>query len=182
MAHPGVPRPELVLRIHVRILAEPLHFTIEEMVEAARRVYATAGVRVEVASVGVIPVPPFGRAVEVGKCLEGWLTEQQKWIFRERDGVPAGEVVVYFLLALLPVSVGCAAHPPGMPGVLIGSRATRWTLAHELGHLLGLDHVDDTRRLMFGRGTARINRIPPLLVYREIELIRISPLLREVPQ
>ena len=178
MAPIGVPSPEPTLRIHVRILYQPLHLTIEEMVEAARRVYAPAGVRLEIGTRGELDLPRFG-IVDVGDCLRGVLTPDIEQLFAERDGVPDGEVVVYFVRRTLKILNGCAAHPEGAPGAVVTARATRWTLAHELGHVLGLGHCSDTGRLMFGSGTRLLTRFPPLLVPAEVALIRGSPLLRQ---
>ncbi|HSU12686.1 hypothetical protein [Longimicrobium sp.] len=178
MASIGVPSPELTLRFHVRILSEPLHYTIEEMVGAARRVFATAGIRVELASVQHLDRPSL-LMVEIGRCVRGAVTEDQERLFRERDGVPEGEIVVYFVLATYPESNGCAAHPPGRPGAVVAETATRWTMAHELGHVLGLGHVAGRTRLMIGAGTEWISKDPPDLVEAEISELRSSPLLRE---
>lgn len=172
----GEPRPKLTLRIHVRILAEPLHLTIREMVEAAQRVLAVAGIGVVVASSARLDVPGLW-TIDVGECVEGELTDDQLRLFAEREGVPPGEVVIYFVPRTIEPVNGCAAYPDGMPGALITRTATRWTLAHELGHVLGLEHVDDTRRLMIGPTTTRLTRFPPELVQAEIEVIRRSPLL-----
>ena len=175
MAHPGVPRPELVLRIHVRILAEPLHFTIEEMVDAARRVYATAGVQIEVGSTAWID--DFD-VVRVGRCAQGELTVDQRRLFIRREGVPPGDVVVYFMRALVPDMNGCASHPDDQPGALIAATATRWTLAHELGHVLGLGHVEQRERLMTGWGKEGFGAAAPLLTPGEIALLRTSSVLQ----
>ncbi len=178
MAVPDAPLPELTLRIHVRILAEPLHYSIDEMVDAANRVFAQAGICVAVASEAWLDVPELD-VIGVGRCAPEDLTPDQIRLFEEREGVPAGEVVIYFVKRTFRPVNGCAAHPEDAPGALVTRTATRWTLAHELGHILGLGHVDDSRRLMIGSGTARITRFPPLLVPAEVEIIRGSPLLRE---
>jgi len=177
MAPSGVPYPELTLRIHVRILSGPLHFTIGEMVESMQRVYATAGIRVEVASSRPLRRPAL-LVVEIGRCVRGEVTEEQEELFAEREGVPGGEIVVYFVLATYPRSHGCAAHPPGRPGAIVAESATRWTLAHEVGHVLGLGHVADRTRLMTGVGTDRISKDPPDLAEAEIAVMRASSLLR----
>jgi hypothetical protein len=46
--------------------------------------------------------------------------------------------------------VGCAAHPDGRPGFWIEENPGRWTLAHELGHVVGGNqHTTDNSNLMF---------------------------------
>jgi hypothetical protein len=177
MARSGVPPPELVLRIHVRILAEPLHFTIAEMVDAARRVFATAGIRIAVASELKLDLPAMD-LIRIGRCAQGNLTADQTRLFAEREGIPPGQVAVYFVLATYPDANGCAAHPPDRPGALIAECATEWTLAHELGHLLGLGHVSDTRRLMIDTSTESISVALPELAPAEIRIMRASRLLR----
>jgi hypothetical protein len=178
MASTRLPSPELTLRIHVRIISEPLHCAIELMIEAARRVYATARIRVEVGSLRRLHRPSL-LVVEIGRCVRGVVTGEQERLFAERHGVPEGEIVVYFVLGTYPESRGCAAHPPGRPGAVVAETATRWTLAHELGHVLGLAHVADATRLMTGTDTERISKDPPDLVEAEISTLRSSPLLRE---
>ena len=88
----------------------------------------------------------------------------------------------------MPPSNGCAAHPAGRPGAVVAQGASRWTLAHEVGHVLGLRHVDDPPppnpaappalldRLMTGRGTAGITNPPPDLVATEVITMRAARL------
>ena len=75
-------------------------------------------------------------------------------------------MTVYFVLATNPPTNGCAAHPDGRPGAVVTRGATRWTLAHEVGHVLGLTHVEDNR-LMTGNGTSNITNPPPDIIATE---------------
>ena len=64
------------------------------------------------------------------------------------------DVVAYFVRSTQPPFNGCGAHPAGRPGAAVASGCSAWTLAHEIGHVLGLSHVNDNNRLMTGNGTA----------------------------
>ena len=82
--------------------------------------------------------------------------------------------MLYFVRSTLPPYNGCAAHPDGRPGAIIASYATEWTLAHEVGHVLGLYHVASARRLMTGLGTGNIEDPPPDLLPQEIDTMMAS--------
>jgi hypothetical protein len=68
----------------------------------------------------------------------------------------------------VPPFNGCAAHPADRPGAVVAQGATQWTLSHEVGHVLGLDHVNNNDRLMTGNGTSNITNPPPDLVTDEV--------------
>ena len=53
------------------------------------------------------------------------------------------------------------------PGAVVASGASAWTLAHEIGHVLGLSHVSDNNRLMTGLGTDNITNPPPDIIASE---------------
>ena len=48
-----------------------------------------------------------------------------------------------------------------------GQSPTQWTIAHEIGHVLDLIHVNNNDLLMTGNGTANITDPPPDLVASE---------------
>jgi hypothetical protein len=75
---------------------------------------------------------------------------------------------------------GCAAHPSGRRGFWVGSGASPWTFAHELGHVVGDNgHVNDTDNLMYGSGTANITNPPPDLTNSQCGRINSDPDMEE---
>lgn len=160
------------LQLHVRVVDDP-DIPIETMIARMREVYEPVGVMIEVASFERVPSVEF-LDVEVGTCMMGDLSADQQRLFAIR-GSSANELVVYFVRSTIPPYNGCAAHPPTRPGAVISSFATEWTLAHEVGHVLGLAHISDSRRLMTGLGTANIVDPPPDLMPTEVTTVLASP-------
>jgi hypothetical protein len=103
-------------------------------------------------------------------------TAEQNQLFANRNFVGANEVVIYFVRSTVPPFNGCAAFPAGSPGAVVAQGATRWTLGHEVGHVLGLVHVNNNDRLMTGNGTGNITNPPPDLVASEVTTMRASNL------
>ncbi|MFC8897105.1 hypothetical protein, partial [Streptomyces cinereoruber] len=154
------------VRIHAKVLAEP-DVPVAESVARMTRVYGAAGISVELASTEELDLPGL-KDVDVGQCTVGRTTSEQEGLFAHRSGADGTDVVVYFVRSTVPPLNGCAAHPPGLPSVVVAQGATAWTLAHEVGHVLGLRHVDDNDRLMTGNGTRNITNPPPELVPDEV--------------
>lgn len=89
--------------------------------------------------------------LDVGSCTRGNPTADQNSLFQNRNNVSASEIVVYLVNTLIGGAgnfVGCATHPAGQPGCAIVQTDAPWLTAHEVGHVLGLTHVSDTKRLM----------------------------------
>lgn len=161
------------LRMHFKILENP-QIPLATMLGKMREVFSTAGIDVEVGSVQRLDISHL-RDLDVGLCVAGQTTAEQKQLFLNRDGVAAQEVAVYLVRSTLPPLNGCAAHGQ-LPAAVVVSLATRWTLAHEVGHVLRLDHVDNNTRLMTGNGTANIIE-PPRLIEFEVTRMLASPFL-----
>ena len=162
------------VRLHFKVLTPPV-ISIENMLAAMREVYEPVGIRVVRASDENLNLPDLN-VVDVGGCTLGVTTAEQNTLFGNRNNVGTNDVVVYFVQATNPPFNGCAAFPAGRPGAVVASGATRWTMGHEVGHVLGLFHVNDNNRLMTGNGTANITNPPPDLIASEITTMKNSNL------
>lgn len=152
--------------MHVKILTTP-NVTINNMLANMQEVYAVAGIRVDCLSTENLNIPSLND-VDVGGCTMGSVTAEQVSLFGNRNFVGANQVVVYFVRSTVPAYNGCAAFPSGRPGAVVAQGASRWTLGHEIGHVLGLPHVSNSDRLMTGGGTSNITNPPPDLIGSEV--------------
>jgi len=168
------------VRLNLRVLVEP-RVSLDIMVANARALYASYGIDLVVVSRTKIVVDgtPLGWLQNpfIGECKrsEGPTADQTE-LFNLRENIGDRELVVYFVRDTAPSQNGCAVHPPDRPGATITRSATEWTLAHEIGHVLGLDHIGftDPNRLM-NAGTASATNPPLDLSREEIDTILTSP-------
>ena len=168
------------VRLFLKVLIDPTTFTIDDMVAAMRQVYSSVEIDVDIVGTERLDLPALND-VDVGTCSGGTITEEQKQLFANRNGMGANDLAIYFVRSTIQPFNGCANHPAGQPGAVVVSTASQWTLAHEVGHVLALDHVDDPAppsadapaaqldRLMTGRGTFKITNAPPDLHQGERE-------------
>ena len=161
------------VRLHAKVLTAP-NIAINTMVQRMRDVYQPAGIRVQLASTENLNLPALND-LDFGACTLGNTTTEQNQLFANRNNAGANDVVVYFVRSTVPPFNGCAAHPAGQPGAVVAQGATQWTLGHEVGHVLGLFHVNNNDRLMTGNGTANITNPPPDLIATEISTMIGSP-------
>jgi hypothetical protein len=171
-----MPANEQTVRLHVKILVEPTAFTIDQMVDGMREVFEPQGILVEIAGEERLNLPAL-EDVNVGPCTRGTVTPEQRQLFSHRNDAGPLDLCVYFVRSTVPPTSGCAAHPDGRPGAVVASGAPVWTLAHEIGHVLGLEHVPPTDRLMT-RATAQITNPPPDLTPAEVKTMHDSPFTR----
>jgi outer membrane protein OmpA-like peptidoglycan-associated protein len=178
----GCPPFQERIRLHLKILVQPRRFTIARMLQSMRQVYEPKGFLVEVVSCEVIK----SRRLEVldihcpGRrticcpfpCATRLLNREHVDLFRNQHHVRTNELAVYFVRRTLPGLNGCCAHPVGRPGVIVTAQASQWTLAHEIGHVLGLPHVLVNTRLMIDGSLGGTNALvtPPLPVLTNSEV------------
>jgi len=152
---------------------------MQTMMENVREVYALGGIDIEWLTNETLNLPALAD-LHVGRCNLGTTTAEQNQLFKYRNGVRANELAAYFVRSTVIPVAGCAAHPVGKPGVVIARAAPPWSLAHEIGHVLGLSHVRNPRRLMTDAGTGNIVDLPPDLTASEINTMVSSPYTHDV--
>ena len=177
------------LHIHVKRLTDPQQpVTVKKMVNAMQQVYDAARIRVELETNEPLTHVPELKDLDIGgfggtpgpACEK--VTAEQKQLAGFRKNVPDGEIVIYICRSLTNANAGCAAHPEDKPmAALSALHADIYTMAHEVGHLLGLPHttVQGKNRLMTNMGTRTLtSNPPPVLIAAEINDMRKSPFLK----
>jgi hypothetical protein len=161
------------VRLHAKVLTAP-NVGINTMIQRITELYGSLAIAVQLVSTENLNLPLLND-VDVGQCVAGSTTAEQNQLFNNRKNAGANDVVVYFVRSTVPPFNGCASHPAGKPGAVVAQGATQWTTAHEVGHVLGLVHVNDNNRLMTGNGTFNITNPPPDFVVSEVETMMNSP-------
>lgn len=163
------------IRLHIKILSNPERFSVDDMINEMKSIYKNAAnIVVKELSREFLNLPLL-QDIDVGRCVRGETTEEQEELFRNRpDNADTTDVVVYFVRSTIPPLNGCAAHSVGRPGCVVTKYSSRFTVAHEVGHVLNLRHVLDSDRLMYGLGTDNITNAPPNLIVTEIDTIKNS--------
>ena len=153
------------IRLLLKIVQTP-SVSIDTMLASMREVYDTVDILVDEGPRENLIVQAAGGGNQldfnVGTCIMGQTTSDQVKLFANRNNAGPNDIVAYLVRATIPPFNGCAAFPAGEPGAIVASGATRWTLGHEVGHVLGLQHVNDNTNLMTGNGTANIVGTPVL--------------------
>lgn len=189
--------PECVT-LHLKAIHEP-DVEVRTMLTSMRTVFSTARTGVRVASREALSGTAFTTLedLDVDDC-HGTMSTEQTTLFGHRNQVGEDDIAIYFVRSAMLTSGedagsvlnGCASFPEGSPGAVVARIASRWTLAHEVGHVLGLVHIPgedgdsgeicsaaDTTRLMTGCGTGAITGTPTVSD-AEIETINDSALTR----
>ncbi len=185
--------PDFSIRLHLKVWTNP-DVAIGTMLTSMQDLYGVAGIGVVVGSLENFDRPSFFVAFNdldvVPNCPSGQVTFEQVALFNNRDNVGEFDVVAHFVRTTIPPLNGCASHPDDVFGVAVTKGASVWTLAHEIGHVMGLRHVSgentncpntmpnccstpNTGRLMTGCSTSNIVGTP-VIVQSEIDTLRSS--------
>jgi hypothetical protein len=179
--------PILVVRLHVKVMIVPITQSVDDLIRNMRDTYITARLGVEVGSTETLAADPALVDLDVGACpfpCPATPTAEQTQLFAHNANVGPNEVAVYFLSSVTSTGGalnGCCAHPVGRPGVAISSTPSPWTVAHEVGHVMGLPHADTLSACLFDRlmtscSTNNITNPPPDLDPTETGIMQASSL------
>lgn len=112
-------------------------------------------------------------------CLRGQTSLEQNDLYKNyRGAIPANEIAVYYVYNTIPAYGGCASHPQNFPSAVLTNFISMNVLAHELCHVLGLNHVNNDYQLMTQNGVSNISSPPPDLTGSELDIIWKSPYLK----
>jgi hypothetical protein len=118
--------------------------------------------------------------VDVGSCtMAQEMTGAQNILFNygSRQHVGPLDVLCYWVEQVESDGkrlAGCASHPNEQPACVVAALGSPWTLAHEVGHVLGLRHTTGTAMLM-STPTASITANPPRLSPADLRTVLASP-------
>lgn len=171
--------------VHFRAIALT-QVTFNRILASAQAVYAQYGIRIDVMNGQSLLLDAADQ-----KKFEK-VDQQCKWdlsvgefneLHSRGSPAPATDVLVYFVKSFKQQLLGCGGHAKGRPACTVAESGTRWTVAHELGHvLLGSGfapvHVNDSRNIM-NTTTSTITSTPVFTV-KQLKQIRTSSVCRHM--
>ncbi len=180
-----------VVRLHLRSLGTPRVSEFTALANA-QRTYGPHGICIKFESGMSMPqaVDTATQCVElvnvnVGTCLMNQgtfnprMTGQQSAMFGIGDtqNVPATNILAVWVENVRKEDgtrlAGCASHPADRGACVVAAAGSPWTLAHEVGHVLGLVHQTGSRNLM-STPTSSISANPPELSATQIATVKRS--------
>ncbi len=113
-----------------------------------------------------------------GQCRWNITAGEYREIQDLGNPIPATDIAVYYVNRLAGGVIGCGGHMPNRPACIVASNGTKWTTAHEVGHVLLTSsfspvHESSTSNLMY-RSTSAITRPLPVLTTAQVNQIKRS--------
>jgi hypothetical protein len=175
--------PTITHRVRVHFISiSTTSVPIATHIAKARAVYAQYGIQI-VESSGMslmLSAAEAARFAHVdGQCRWNITAGEYREIQDLGNPVPATDISVYYVNRLSSGSVGCGGHMAGRPASIVAANGTKWTTAHEVGHVLLTSsfrpvHESSTHNLMY-RSTAGITWTLPILTPAQVTQIKRSP-------
>ena len=170
------------VRVHFRALATTDQ-PFERLLATAQSVYSQYGIKFEYASgesMGLTPAETAKFQQIDGTC--SWSITGGEYAELQSMGgsVPSNEVIVFFAPRFASATLrGCGGHMPNRPACIVAAHGTRYTMAHEVGHVLLTSsfrpvHHSSTDNLMFS-DTGGISSRVPTLSDAQVTQIKKSP-------
>jgi hypothetical protein len=166
---------------------------IEEQFKEMHDLFAQGGIAVYRGSTEDLSNLQHLRNINVGQCRRNEPSAQIEELFKNRNyvGTSPNELVVYLVDNITTDSPdfagGCATHPREKPGAVVNcnysphgtgdARRFAWLVAHEVAHVLGLNHSTHQDNLMFEG--LRFTNFPPQLTYTDFNRMHGSPYCRQ---
>ena len=125
------------------------------MTDAVEQLFANYQIELTHLGTELITVPEHLEEIHTGDCVLQEHSSEQKQLFRNRNGLGDRDIAIYVVRRLRNnddgIIAGCAA--PRAKACVINAWEDVITLAHEIGHVLGLSHYGPKTNLMYGGGT-----------------------------
>ena len=189
----GIPEPGSAFTHRVKLHFKSLTLTnvpFAQILSTAQHVYAQYNIKLEYASGMCMSLTPAEAAKFAridGQCR--WTITGGEYADLQNLGgyVPPNEIAVFHVKDIAGLN-GCGGHLPNRHACFIGSQGTRWTTAHEIGHVLltgGFDHdpstpgrneahTPDSANLMYSSSASGFSSVP-ILTPRQVRQIKASP-------
>jgi len=168
------------VKVHFRSIA--LTATpFDRLLTSAQIAYGQYGIKIDMANGESLALSDEDQA------LFDQIDQECKWLIDDGEikrlhslGTPApdNDVLVYFVRQFSNANMtGCGGHGRNRPACTVAAFGNRWTMAHEMGHvLLGSEfspvHAASNRNLMFAH--TKSEAIIPILTDRQVTRMRAS--------